>query len=81
MECKNEIIGIISGLSALPESEIAMEDKFADIGIDSLKIVELIIKIEGEMNIQIDDGELDPGKLTTVKSMVELAEKYTDTGE
>ena len=80
MNHKNKVISIISALSVVPENEIALEDDFADIGIDSLKKVELIITIEDELDIKFDDGELDPNKLITVKSILELAGKYVATG-
>ena len=67
-------------LSAVPEDEIELEDNLVDIGIDSLKKVELIIKLENELNIKFDDGELDPNKLITVKSILELAGKYVVAG-
>jgi len=73
---KNKIINTISKLSVLSDSEINLEDKFTDIGIDSLKIVELIIKLEEDLNIKFDDVELDPSKLIVVKNILELTEKY-----
>ncbi|MCL2816146.1 MAG: acyl carrier protein [Oscillospiraceae bacterium] len=80
MNHKNKVISIISALSVVPENEIALEDDFAEIGIDSLKKVELIITIEDELDIKFDDGELDPNKLITVKNILELAGKYVATG-
>jgi acyl carrier protein len=53
-----------------------LEDKFTDIGIDSLKIVELILKIEDELNIKLDDSELNPVKLVAVTNIIDLTEKY-----
>jgi len=80
MNHKNKVLNIISELSVLSNSEIDLEDKFTDIGIDSLKIVELIIKLEEELNIKFDDGELDPSKLIAVKNVLELTEKYLLAG-
>ena len=74
---KNKVLNIISELSVLSDSEINLEDKFTDIGIDSLKIVELIIKLEEALDIKFDDSELDPSKLIAIKNIFELTEKYT----
>jgi len=61
-------------------SEIDTKDSLSEIGIDSLKKVELIINLEDELNIKFDDGDLDPGKLVTVKNILELTEKYILAG-
>jgi len=80
MNHKNKVLNIISELSALSDKDIDLEDKLSEIGIDSLKSVELIIKLEEELNIRFDDGELDPSKLVTVKNILELTEKYILAG-
>ena len=76
MDYKQKLLNIISGLSVLPADEIAPEDKFTDIGIDSLKIVELIVTVEDELNIKFDDSELNPGEIVMVKNIMDLTEKY-----
>ena len=80
MNHKDKVLNIISELSVLSENEINLEDKFADIGIDSLKMVELIISLEDGLNIKFDDGELNPNNLTSVKNIMELTEKYVFAG-
>ena len=76
MDYKQKLLNIISGLSVLSTDEIALEDKFTDIGIDSLKIVELIVSVENELNIKFDDSELNPGKIIMVKNIMDLTGKY-----
>ena len=80
MNHKNKVLSIIAKLSVLSGREIDLEDRLTNIGIDSLKIVELIITVENELNIKFDDGELDPSKLIAVKNILELTEKYVLAG-
>lgn len=47
-------------------------DKLQYIGIDSLKLVELIIMIEDSFNIRFDDSELDITLLDTVGDVLSL---------
>jgi len=70
------VVTLVSELSALEISEITIEDKLSDIGIDSLKMVQLIVDVEDHFDIQIKDSDLDLTKLVTVKSIIELVEKY-----
>jgi len=72
MTIKDKALNIISELSVLPEDEIDIDDNFADIGIDSLRLVELIIQFEDKLNVRFDDSELDPGKLIAVKNILDL---------
>ena len=76
----HKVINVISEITSLPTSEIALEDNLSNIGIGSLKIVELIIRLEQELDIKFDDGELDPSKLIKVKNVLELTEKYIPAG-
>jgi len=80
MDYKEKVIDIISELSVVSDNEIDTKDKFSDIGVDSIKFVELILNLEDKLNIKFDDGELDPSKLITVKNILELTEKYVLAG-
>ena len=71
-----KIFKIIAEQSILSENEVNIEDTLATIGIDSLKMVELIVALEDGLEITFDDSDLDPSQLSTVKSVIELVEKY-----
>lgn len=59
------------------KSEIHPEDRLIeDLGFDSLKLMELIVKTEEIYSIEITDTDLDPGKFKTVKDIYQLAKKY-----
>jgi len=72
----SKVIKIVASFSIIDESDISEGDTLSSIGIDSLKSVELIIAFENEFNITFDISDLDPSKLQTVGSIVELVEKY-----
>ena len=49
-----------------------------DLGIDSLRIAELIIELENEFDILIDESDLDPEKMKTVKDIYDLVNNYVE---
>ena len=58
-------------------SSVGMQDRLAEeLGFDSLKIIELIVRAEEIYSIEIDETDLDPSKLKTVKDLFELIKKY-----
>ena len=67
-----DLMGIVAQLSVLELSDVSMDSVLSEIGIDSLKMVQLIIDLEEFFGIQFDDAELDPYKLKTVKDVYEL---------
>jgi acyl carrier protein len=76
MSHEHDIINVISSLSVISEEVIRPDDEFVSIGIDSLKMVELIISLEDTFSITFDDSELNPGSLKKVCDVIELTEKY-----
>lgn len=54
----------------LGEDEVQMESSFADLGIDSLDLVELVMQLEEEFDITIEESE----ELKTVKNVVDYIE-------
>lgn len=44
--------------------------------LDSLLMVTLLIEIEETFNIQLDESDMNPLELTTVKSVIDLVNKY-----
>lgn len=73
---KNDIINTISRQSIVSKENIGMDDSLASIGIDSLKMVELIVDLEDEFDIIFDDSDLDPSKLLTVSDLIDFVGKY-----
>ncbi|GFI46781.1 acyl carrier protein [Lachnospiraceae bacterium] len=73
---EKEIIEVIAPMSLLDVDEITENDLFSDIGVDSLKLVEIIMNLEDRFNITFADFELNPENLTTVKSVIALVKRY-----
>lgn len=74
----NNVIEVIAELSVVPHEDINADDMLTNIGIDSLKMVELIIALEDRFNIRFNDSDLDPSKLKTVQSIITLAAECVD---
>jgi len=77
-EIEKKIIKVASGF-AIADEELSLDDKIINLGIDSLKIVELIIALEDEFHIQFSDSDLDPTKLVSVADVAALV--TTSLGE
>ena len=70
---KFKVFAILVDMMGAKERSIDEEDKIeADLGYDSLDIVELIMDFEKEFNIQIADDEIEDIK--TVKQVIDLIE-------
>lgn len=52
-------------------ADITMETKFADVGIDSLSFMEILMQLEDDLDVEID---LDGKKFETVGEFVEFVE-------
>ena len=75
----NISVNVIAIIKSMAITENVVEsDNVHDLGIDSLKIVELIINLEDEFQIQFDDSELDPSQLITVKDIIDLTKRYIE---
>ena len=67
-----EIINELCGLE-----EINVEDSLQqDLGLDSMLLVSLIIEIEDKFQIVLDEADMNPFDLNTVKDVLCLVNKY-----
>ena len=72
-EISSKIKAIIVDKLVIDESEVSNESNFmADLGADSLDIVELIMEFEKEFDLQIPDDEAE--KITTVGEAISYIE-------
>jgi acyl carrier protein len=68
---EQEIIAIISDVSGFEPDEITPETHFfQDLGIDSIKAIEITVAFEKKFKISVRDEDVP--KITTVKQAVEL---------
>ena len=65
-----KVAAVIAEYKDIDVSQITMESSFADLKVDSLDTVELIMKLEDDLDIAIELND----KVTTVGSLVELLE-------
>ncbi len=75
MNTYDTVLDILKELSAteaiLPEQ--SLQD---DLGLDSIQLVTLLIEIEDRFEILLDESDMNPFELTTVKDVVDLVERY-----
>jgi len=56
-----------------PLAELAEDDRLVDAGlIDSLALLEIVTWLEREMGVDFRAGGLDPGRLASVASILDL---------
>jgi acyl carrier protein len=65
----DKIKAIIAEQISIKVEEIVDTSSFADLGFDSLDTVELVMKLEEELDIEIPDSEAE--KLKTVKDVID----------
>jgi len=71
---KDKVIKLISDATKIDISKINMETSFVDdLNLDSLDIVELMMKMEDEFGVEIPEEEAEG--LKTVKDIVAYLEK------
>ena len=71
----DKIIEILKELSGL--EVVKMEDHLQnDLALDSFSMVALMITIEDTFQIELEESDLNPFLLSTVRDVVELVEKY-----
>jgi acyl carrier protein len=72
---------IINELSEFNKYPLANERLKEDLGLDSLRMVELIIALETAFSIEIDDSDLNPSKLILVSDIYNLISGYISIEE
>ena len=72
----NQCIMEIVFLDQLPNPE---DDIKNDLGIDSLKIVELMIALEETLEIEFSEDDLDPETIRTVQDLYAIVSGYKET--
>ena len=69
-----EIINIIVDTLEVEESELNENTRFADLDVDSLDLVNLVVAFEKKYNFEIPDNEIK--NLQTVKDVVDYVESH-----
>lgn len=75
MEIREKTFAVLSGLSGMktigPKQTLQ-----GDLGLDSLKMVTLLILLEENFRITLDESDMNPFDLVNVRQVVDLVEKY-----
>ncbi len=75
MEIEKIVIDILTDLSG--KQKIELSDSIReDLVLDSLGMVNLLLKFEERFNIELDESDMNPFELDTVEKAVLLAKKY-----
>ena len=75
MEIFNKITDILSELSGI-DGICSEQDIQADLGLDSLHMVMLLMMLEEKFGITLNESDMNPFDLNKVSHVVDLVEKY-----
>lgn len=75
MSIKERVINIICDLCELEEF-CNEQTLLASLSLDSLSMVILLVRIEEEFEISLDESDMNPYDLISVKDIIDLVEKY-----
>lgn len=75
MKIFDQVSAILSELSGI-ESIAPEQELQADLGLDSLRLVTLLVMLEEGFQIVLDEADMNPFDLRTVAHVVGLVEKY-----
>lgn len=76
---EREIAKILTELGA--ENITIAAELRDDLGLDSLQMVNLLIALEEVFQIELEETDIDPSSLRTVKDVISLTKKYTQSRE
>ena len=72
---KEKIFDILKELSG--SEKVTMKSKLQeDLGLDSLKMVTLLLEFEDSFNIELEESDMNPFELKTAEDAVNLIKKY-----
>ena len=75
-----QVIELVSSHIDIPKEEISLDSQFvADLGFDSLDLVEFVMTVEEEFDIAVPDEESET--ITTVRDAVQAIQKSFTVGE
>lgn len=79
-EVKSRVFAILEELTSIPiqDSNLLLVE---DLGMDSLRMVMLLVTIEDAFEIELDESDMNPFSLITVQNVVDLVMKYVTPKE
>ncbi len=73
---KTELRKILAELLEINESEISDSVILSELGLDSIKFINFVVKIENEYNIEIYDSDLETEKFKNIDAIYTTLQKY-----
>jgi acyl carrier protein len=67
------LTAVIPGLKA--EAVDEGQELYADLGIDSLRFAQLLVELEGRLNVELADEDLMTIEFVTVADVIDLVER------
>lgn len=75
MKNSEKVLAILTRISG-EETVLVSHSLQEDLAMDSLAMVTLLIEIEDAFQFQLDESDMNPFDLTTVRDVLDLVEKY-----
>lgn len=73
MDIEQRVKNLVANIAAEDITKITRETNLMlDLGYDSIKFVELIVKLESEFGIIMDDTDLDIDKITVYNKLLDI---------
>ena len=72
---QNKITDIFSSISGYDKNLLSKETQVRDTGVNSITIIQIMVKIEQEFCIEIDDEDLDFSKIIVMEDLFNVVIK------
>lgn len=74
-EIKKQVIEIVEELSLMPiqDADVTLT---GDLSMDSLRMVMLLVTLEDTFEIELDESDMNPFSLISVRDVIDLVMKY-----
>ena len=72
---QNKITDIFSSISGYDKNLLSKETQVRDTGVNSITIIQIMVKIEQEFCIEIDDEDLDFSKIIIMEDLFNVVIK------
>ena len=79
MELQKRVFELLEEITQVEKISV-YDELAADLGLDSLGMITLLVALEDTFNIELDESDMDPLALQTVDDIVQLVEKYLHGG-
>ena len=71
-----QVVELLESISLKTVEDLSLT-LVGDLGLDSLKMVMLLVMIEDSFEIELDESDMNPFALITVEDVIDLVAKYT----